>query len=139
MIKQTARAWGLAVLALLAAAAGMVSLIAGNSVVSTPRMAVAAGVLAAYAAAVAIVVTDRAERTRLRCLAWGATVPVLVGLANALLVIGPAGVGRAVLSAVPWLVGSLLVSAFGPALPGIRLPAWLRRRHDPDPEPERLY
>lgn len=139
MIKQTARAWGLAVLALFAAAAGMVSLIAGNSVVSTPRMAAAAGVLAAYAAAVAVVVTDRAERTRLRCLVWGATVPALVGVANAALVVATAGVGRALLTAVPWLVGSLLVSAFGPALPGIRLPAWLRRRRNPDPEPERLY
>lgn len=137
--KQTVRAWLFAVVALFVAAAGMVSLIAGNSVVSTTRMGAAAGVLAAYTAAVAIVFTDRAERTRLRCLVWGATVPVLVGVVNALLVLSAAGAGRALVTVLPWLVGSVLVSVFGPSLPGVRLPAFLRRSRDRDPEPDQPY
>ena len=139
MTRQTVRAWLVAVVALFAAAAGMVSLIGGNSVVSTARMAAAAAVLAAYAAAVAIVFTNRAERTRLRCLIWGASVPVMVGMVNAVLVTAAAGPGRAAITTLPWVIGPLLVGFFGPSLPGVRLPAFLRRNRDPGPEPERPY
>lgn len=139
VIKQTVRAWLIAAVALCAAAAGMVSLIAGNSVVSTTRMGVAAAVLAAYAAAVAIVFTDRAERTRLRCLVWGVAVPLLVGVVNAVLVVPAGGAGRALVTALPWLIGAVLVSIFGPSLPGVRAPAFLRRNREPEPEPEQRY
>lgn len=139
VIRLTARAWLLATAGLLAAAAGMSSLIAGNSVISVTRMTVAAGVLAAYAAALGIVTTDRAERTRTRCLIWGATVPTLVAVVNALLVLSAAGAAEAFLSALPWLVGGFVVSAFGPSLPVLRWPSWLRRRRDASPTPDRRY
>lgn len=135
MIAQTVRAWLSAGLALLLATTGMVSLIAGNSTVSTARMAVAAGVLGAYAAAVAIVFTDRALRTRLRCLLWGVTIPAAVSVVNALLVLSTSAAGRALLTALPWLIPAGVVSAFGLWLPSLRLPAWARRRRlEADPE-----
>lgn len=139
VIKQTIRAWLLATAGLLAAALGLSSLIAGNSVISVTRMTIAAAVLAAYAAALGIVTIDRSERTRTRCLVWGATVPVVVAVVNALLVLPAAGAGQAAVSALPWLLGGLLVSAVGPSLPGLRWPRWLRRRRDPAPTPDRLY
>lgn len=137
VIRLTVRAWLLATAGLLAAAAGMSSLIAGNSVISVTRMTVAAAVLAAYAAALGIVATDRATRTRTRCLVWGATIPTVVALVNALLVLPAAGAGPALVSALPWLFGGFAVSAFGPSLPGLRLPSWLRRGRDTGPAADR--
>ena len=137
MIRLTARAWLLATAGLLTAAAGMSSLIAGNSVISVTRMTVAAAVLAAYAAALGIVATDRAKRTRTRCLVWGATIPTVVAVVNALLVLPAAGTGPALVTTLPWLLGGLVVSAFGPSLPGLRLPSWLRQGRDTGPAADR--
>jgi hypothetical protein len=131
MITLTLRAWVVSAIALAAAAAGLAALSAGSPVTSLARMALAAGVLAAYAAVVGIVVTRRSSRSRRRCLIWGSTVPTAVGLINGALVTAAAGIELGLLSALPWLAGAVLVSALGPLLPELRLPAWMRRRRLP--------
>ena len=128
VIRQTVRAWVVALVALVAAAAGMSALTAGSSTTSQVRIAFAAAVLSAYAAAAALVATDRSERTVPRCLLWGPAVPTLVGLANVALVTAAADAARGVVSGLPWVLAALLVSALGPRLPSLRFPACLRRR-----------
>lgn len=127
VIELTVRAWVVAVLALVAAGAGMSSLAGGTSTTSPLRIGLAAGVLSAYAATAAVVVTSRMKRTRVRCLFWGGTIPVLVGLVNAALVIPRAGLLPGAISALPWLTGALLAWIVGPWLPTLRLPTWGRR------------
>jgi hypothetical protein len=127
MIRLTVRAWVVSAVALAAAGAGVAAIAAGSPVRSLARMALAAAVLAAYTAAVGIVVTRRSSRSRRRCLIWGAAIPTGVGLINAAQVTALAGIGTGMLSALPWLGGALLVSAFGPLLPELRLPVRLRR------------
>ena len=127
MTGQTVRAWAAGVLALLAAGTGVASLAAGGTSVSAPRAALAAAVLSVFTATLAVVVTDRSLRTRFRCLVWGGTVPVLVTVTNVVSVAVVAGLGRAVLASLPWLLG-LAVTVVGPQLPGLRLPAWWPRR-----------
>jgi hypothetical protein len=122
MIWTTVRAWGLAVLALLAASAGMSVLTASSSSTSLVRMDIAAAVLSIYAAAIGLLLTERAERTRLRCLLWGGTVPVLVGLGTAALVVATAGAVAGLLALLPWLTGALAAWGLGPYLPELRLP-----------------
>jgi hypothetical protein len=114
--------------ALLAAGAGVTSLAGGNFNTSMGRMALAAGALSVYTAAAALVATPRTERTRLRCLLWGGTVPILIGLINAALVAPQAGVLAGLVSALPWFAGALLVAAIGPWLPAFRVPGWARQR-----------
>jgi hypothetical protein len=126
MLRRTVRAWVAAVVALLAAGAGLSALSSGSPTTSSLRLAVAAGVLSGYAAAVALVLTARPDRTAWRCLWWGATVPAIVGVVTAALVAPAAGAVSALLSALPWLVGAVAVSALGPWLPSLPLPARLR-------------
>jgi hypothetical protein len=118
----TLRAWGLAVLALLAASAGMSVLTASSSSTSVVRMDIAAAVLSIYAAAIGLVLTERAARTRLRCLLWGGTVPALVGLGTAALVAATAGAVAGLMALLPWLTGALAAWGLGPYLPELRLP-----------------
>jgi hypothetical protein len=122
VIWTTLRAWGLAVLALLAASAGMSVLTASSSSTSLVRMDIAAAVLSIYAAAIGLLLTERAARTRLRCLLWGGTVPVLVGLGTAALVAATAGAVAGLLALLPWLTGALAAWGLGPYLPELRLP-----------------
>jgi hypothetical protein len=122
VIWATLRAWGLSGLALLAASAGMSVLTASSSSTSLVRMDIAAAVLSTYAAAIGLLLTKRAERTRLRCLLWGGTVPVLVGLGTAALVVAIAGAGAGLLALLPWLAGALAAWGLGPYLPELRLP-----------------
>ena len=132
MIWTTLKAWGLAVLALLAASAGMSVLTASSSSTSLVRMDIAAAVLSTFAAAIGLLLTERAERTRLRCLLWGGTVPVLVGVGTAALVVATAGVGAGLLALLPWLTGALAAWGLGPYLPELRLPRLLRHRSAAD-------
>jgi hypothetical protein len=125
--RQALRAWAAGVAALLAAGTGVASLAAGGTAVSAPRAALAAAVLSVFTATLAVVVTDKAVRTPVRCLVWGGTVPVLVAVANAVSVSVEAGLARGVLTSLPWLVG-LGVATFGSQLPGLRLPSWWPRR-----------
>lgn len=127
MVAQTTRAWVAAAVALLAAGAGMSALSSGSPTTSPLTLGIAAGVLSGYAAATALVLTRRSDRTWRRCAWWGVTVPWLVGGVNAALVAEAAGAVPALLSAVPWLVGAAAVSALGPVLPSLGLPRWLRR------------
>jgi hypothetical protein len=124
---QTVRAWVAGVAALLAAGTGVASLAAGGTEMSAPRAALAAAVLSVFTATLAVVVTDKAVRTPVRCLVWGGTVPVLVAVANTVSVSLDAGLLRGVLTSLPWLVG-LGVATFGSHLPGLRLPSWWPRR-----------
>jgi hypothetical protein len=130
VIWTTLKAWGLAVLALLAASAGMSVLTASSSSTSLVRMDIAAAVLSTFAAAIGLLLTERAERTRLRCLLWGGTVPVLVGVGTAALVVATAGVGAGLLALLPWLTGALAAWGLGPYLPQLRLPRlrWTNRQ-----------
>jgi hypothetical protein len=132
VIWTTLKAWGLAVLALLAASAGMSALTASSSSTSLVRMDIAAAVLSTYAAAIGLLLTERAERTRLRCLLWGGTVPVMVGVSTAALVVATAGVGAGLLALLPWLTGALAAWGLGPYLPELRLPRLLRHRSAAD-------
>jgi hypothetical protein len=122
VIWTTLRAWGLSVLALLAASAGMSVLTASSSSTSPVRMDIAAAVLSIYAAAIGLLLTERVERTRLRCLLWGGTVPVLVGVGTAALVVATAGAGAGLLALLPWLAGALAAWGLGLYLPELRLP-----------------
>jgi hypothetical protein len=123
MVRLTVRAWVAAVVALLAAGAGLSALSSGSPTTSSLRLAVAAGVLSGYAAAVALVLTARADRTAWRCLWWGSTVPAIVAVITAALVAPAAGAVSALLSALPWLLGAVVVSALGPWLPALPLPS----------------
>lgn len=123
------RAWLVALVALTLAGLGITSLAAGSTVTSVTRMAVAAGLLAGYTAAVALVVTPRAERTLGRCLWWGGLVPVVLALATVALVGVRSGAAAGLGSGLPWLLGALPVCLAGrwlpslPPLPKLRRPA----------------
>lgn len=124
------RAWLVAVVAVGLAGAGVTSLAAGSAVTSLTRMSVAAGVLAAYTALVALLVTPRDERTWVRCVAWGGLVPLLIAVVTGVLVTGRVGLAPGVLAALPWLVGAVPICLAGPWLPG--LPRLSLRRRDRD-------
>ncbi len=124
------RAWLVGLVAVGLAGAGVTSLAAGSAVTSLTRMSLAAGVLAAYTALVALLVTARDERSWARCLAWGGLVPLLIAVITAVLVAGAEGWAPALLAAVPWLVGALPVCLAGPWLPA--LPRLRLRRRDRD-------
>ena len=74
------RAWGFSLVALLAACAGLAAVSASASSTSTVRLSIAAAVLSVFAALVALLITPRDERTRLRSLLWGGLVPLVVGI-----------------------------------------------------------
>jgi len=132
VIWTTLRACGLSVLALVAASAGMSALTASSSTTSLVRIDIAAAVLSTYAAGIGLLLTDRAKRTRLRCLLWGGTVPVLVGLGTGVLVVSTAGAGAGLLALLPWLTGALAAWGLGPYLPELRLPRLLGHRSATD-------
>ncbi len=120
------RAWGLSVLALVTAGAGMAVLTASSSTTSLVRMGIAAAVLSVYAAAIGLLTTLRGDRTRWRCLLWGGAIPAVVGMVTGIVVAGAAGAAAGALAAVPWLVGTLVAWGAGPYLPGFRLPSMRR-------------
>jgi len=133
-MRLTARAWLVGVGALVLAGAGLSSLTSSSSVTSLPRMAVAAGVLSAYVSAAAIFATPREDRTRRRCLVWGAGVPTLVGVVNAVMVVRVGGLAEGVISGLPWVASAVVVSALGPRLPAARRQTGTRgRAEDPPP------
>lgn len=121
----TLRAWLVAVAGLLLAGAGVTSLAAGSAVTSFTRMAIAAGVLAAYTAAVALIVTPRTHRTMLRCLVWGGAVPAAVAVVTVALVADQTSIGQGAAAGSVWLLGALPVCLAGRWLPD---PPWRRRR-----------
>ena len=122
------RAWLTAVVAVALAGAGVTSLAAGSAVTSLTRMAVAAGVLGAYTAAVALLVTPRSERTWRRCLWWGGLVPVVIAVVTVVLVGGQSGLGAGVVFGLPWLLGAVPVCLAGRWLPALPPLPRLRRR-----------
>jgi hypothetical protein len=121
------RAWGFSLVALLVACAGLASFTASSSSTSLGRLAVAAAALSVFTAAVALIMTRQSERTRLRCLIWGGTVPLAVGIATALLAGSAGGLVAGLLALLPWLAGVVAAVVLGPWFPTLRLPA-LRRR-----------
>jgi hypothetical protein len=90
-------------------------------------MSVAAGALAAYTAAAALLVTPKRERTWRRCLWWGGLVPVVIAIVTTVLVASRVGLPAAVLAGLPWLIGALPVCLAGPWLPALP-PLRFRRR-----------
>lgn len=124
------RAWGFALLALLVACAGLATLTASSTSTSLLRLGVAAAVLSVFAATVALLMTRRSERTRLRCLVWGGAVPLGVGIATAALAGSAGGFGYGMLALLPWLVGVLAALLLGPWVPTLQLPKLRRRPAD---------
>lgn len=124
------RAWLVGLVALGLAGAGVTSLAAGSAVTSLTRMSVAAGVLGAYTAVVALLVTPREERTWARCLWWGGLVPVLLAVVTVVLVWGSSGPATAAVAGLPWLLGALPVCLLGPWLPGLPTLRLRRRNRD---------
>lgn len=122
------RAWLTAVVAVALAGAGVTSLAAGSAVTSLTRMAVAAGVLGAYTAAVALLVTPRSERTWRRCLWWGGLVPVVIAVVTSVLVGGQSGLAAGAVFGLPWLLGAVPVCLAGRWLPALPPLPRLRRR-----------
>jgi hypothetical protein len=122
------RAWGFAVVALLVACAGLASLTASSTSTSLLRLGIAAAVLSVFAATVALLMTRRSERTRLRCLVWGGAVPLAVGIASAALAGSAGGFGYGVLALLPWLAGVVAAVLLGRWLPALRLPTLRRGR-----------
>jgi MFS-type transporter involved in bile tolerance (Atg22 family) len=131
MIRIGMRAWGFSLVALLAACAGLAAVSSGAAGTSTVRLSVAATALSIFAALVALLITPREERTRLRSLLWGGLVPLLVGIATALLAGSSGGFRSGLLALLPWLAGVLVAGLLGPVLPSVRLPL-LRRRGPAD-------
>ena len=127
MIGTALRAWGFSVVALVVACAGLATLTAGSSSTSLVRLGVAASVLSVFAATMALLMTRRSERTRLRCLIWGGAVPLAVGIVTSVLAGSAGGFGYGILALLPWLVGLPAAVLLGQWLPALRLPA-LRRR-----------
>jgi hypothetical protein len=126
------RAWGLSLVALLAACAGLASVSSGTSDPSMIRLSVAAVVLSVFAALVGLLITPWEERTRLLCLLWGGMVPLLVGTGTALLAGSAGGPVSGLLALLPWLAGVLVAGLVGPYLPSVRLSL---RRRDPVDRP----
>lgn len=124
LIRQGARAWLVGAATLLSAGTAISAAAAGGGPLTPLRAGLAAAVLAVAVGSLAVVVTERAARSRIRCLLWGGLVPVLAGAATAALVAPAGGATAAALSGLPWLAG-LLPALAGPELPQLRLP---RRR-----------
>lgn len=122
--------WAAGLTSLIIAGAGMSATLAGSATTETQRLSFAAMVLGCYAAIVGVIVTERSDRTRLRCLLWGGGVPVLVGWVTTLVVTVDAGLGAGLVAGSPWLVGPLLVTLIGPRLPGFHPYRWIRDRLD---------
>jgi len=129
VIRIALRAWGFSLAALLAACAGLASVSSSAASTSMVRLNVAAAVLSGFAAVAALLVTPRAERTRLRSLFWGGTVPLLVGAGTAALAGSAGGLVPGLLALLPWLTGVLVAGLVGPVLPSFRLP-WRRNQVD---------
>ena len=132
MIRTALRAWGFSAAALLAACAGLATITASTSSTSLVRLGLAASVLSVFAAAVALLMTNRSERTRLRSLVWGGAVPLAVGIGTALVAGSAGGFGYGILALLPWLVGLPAAVLLGRWLPTLPLPT-LRRRAPTDP------
>jgi uncharacterized membrane protein YfcA len=128
VIRTALRAWAFSIAALLVACAGLATLTASSSSTSLVRLAVAASVLSVFAATVALLMTKRSERTRLRCLVWGGAVPLAVGCGTAVLAGSAGGFGYGIVALLPWLVGLPAAVLLGRWLPALRLPS-LRSRN----------
>ena len=131
MIGIALRAWGFSLVALLAACAGLAAVSASASSTSTVRLSIAAAVLSVFAALVALLITPREERTRLRSLLWGGLLPLVVGIVTGLLAGSSGGAVSGLLALLPWLAGVLVAGLVGPMLPSVRLPL-LRQRDAAD-------
>ncbi len=122
--------WAAGLGSLIIAGAGMSATLSGSATTDPLRLSFAAIVLGCYAAVVGVIVTERADRTRLRCLLWGGGVPIVVGWLTTIVVTVDAGIAAGLLAGLPWLVGPVLVALIGRRLPGFHPYRWIRSRLD---------
>lgn len=130
MIRNLLLGWAGGLGSLIIAGAGMSATLSGSATTDPVRLSFAAMVLGCYAALVGVIVTERADRTRLRCVLWGGGVPIMVGWLTTIVVTVDAGVSSGLLAGSPWLVGPLLVILIGRRLPGFHPYRWIRDRLD---------
>ena len=117
MIKNLLVGWAAALLALIIAGAGMSATLSGSATTDPVRLSFAAVLLSGYASLVGIVLTERADRTRLRCLIWGGGIPILVAWLTMIVVAADAGPLPGIIAGAPWLAGPVLVALIGRRLP----------------------
>jgi hypothetical protein len=128
MIKNLLAGWTAALLALIIAGAGMSATLSGSATTDPVRLSFAAILLSCYAALVGTVLTERTDRTWLRCLVWGGGIPILVAWLTMIVVAADAGPLAGTLAGAPWLAGPLLVALIGRRLPGFHPYRWVRER-----------
>jgi hypothetical protein len=123
------RACGSSLVVLLVGGAGLFAMSASSTSVSLVRMGLAAGVLALLSSLAGLLLVPRDRWSAVGRGAWGALVPVLVGLGTGLFVGLAGGLAEAVVAALPWLVGGLLGAVLNPFVSDL---AWvgLRVRRD---------
>ncbi len=130
MIRNLLLGWGAGLGSLIIAGAGMSATLSGSATTDPLRLSFAAVVLGGYAALVGVIVTERTDRTWLRCLVWGGGVPIMIGWLTTIVVTVDAGIAPGLLAGVPWLAGPALVALIGRRLPGFHPYRWIRSRLD---------
>jgi hypothetical protein len=118
------------VLVLLVGGAGLFAVTSSTTSTSLVRMGLAAGLLALFAAAVAVMVVPSGTRTPLRRWCWSLMVPLLVAVGTVVLVAPRAGLVPGLVAAAPWLLGALVGAALGPVLPDLSWSDWRNRRQE---------
>lgn len=92
MIRNLLLGWGAGLGSLIIAGAGMSATLSGSATTDPLRLSFAAVVLGGYAALVGVIVTERTDRTWLRCLVWGGGVPIMIGWLTTIVVTVDAGI-----------------------------------------------
>ncbi|MGI3784048.1 MAG: hypothetical protein ACRYG2_25070 [Janthinobacterium lividum] len=130
VLRSSLVAGGVSALVLLVGGSGLFAVTSSTASTSLVRMGFAAGLLALFAAAAAVVVVPASMRTPVRRWSWSLAVPVLVAVATAVLVGIRAGIVPGLLAGAPWLLGALVGALSSSLLPDLSWSTWRARRQD---------
>lgn len=130
LLQSSLAAGGASVLVLLVGGAGLFAVTSSTTSTSLVRMGLAAGLLALFAATVAVVVVPSGTRTPVRRWCWSLAVPLVVAVATVVLVGNRAGLVPGLVAAAPWLLGALAGGMVGPVLPDLSWSGWRERRQE---------